>query len=80
MGLTPVVVPNTHRELSDAGDSWKVGARMMHNFGKLNLGLGYIWGFNPQAGDMVFKIKGAAKSLCPHLPAGRNIDSVESCQ
>jgi hypothetical protein len=35
----------------------------MNSFGKLNLGVGYIWGFNPQAGDMLFKRKGAA-TLC----------------
>jgi len=58
LGLVPVVIPDTHRELPGAGDSWKIGSRITHNFGKLNVGLGYIWGFNPQAPDMVFKIKG----------------------
>jgi hypothetical protein len=57
IGAVPVVVPITHRELPDAGDSWKIGARITRNFGKLNAGLGYIWGYNPQGADMVFKIK-----------------------
>jgi hypothetical protein len=52
------VIPITHRELPDAGDSWKIGGRITHNFGKLNFGLGYIWGYNPQGADMVFKVKG----------------------
>src|SRR6185369_8588974 len=63
VGLSPVVVPDTHRDLPNAGDSWKVGARVTNNFGKLNVGLGYIWGFNPQGSDMVFKMKGAP-ALC----------------
>jgi hypothetical protein len=50
-----LVIPATSREWPDAGDSWKVGARITHNIGKLNFGVGYIWGFNPQAPDMVFK-------------------------
>ena len=58
--VTPacLVIPDTSRELPDAGDSWKLGARITHNIGKLNFGLGYIWGFNPQSTDMVFKPKG----------------------
>ena len=57
-GPVPVVIPQVSRELPDAGDSWKIGARFTHTIGALNFGLGYIWGFNPQAGDMVFKLKG----------------------
>jgi hypothetical protein len=56
IGPVPVVIPNTQRELPDAGDSWKIGARVTHSFGRLNGGLGYIWGFNPQAPDMVFRV------------------------
>jgi hypothetical protein len=63
VGTVPVVIPKTQRDLPDAGDSWKLGARVTQNFGKLNLGLGYIWGFNPQAADMVFKMKGVP-TLC----------------
>jgi hypothetical protein len=51
-----LVIPSTTRDLPDAGDSWKVGARITHSIGKLNFGLGYIWGYNPQATDMVFKV------------------------
>lgn len=51
----PVVVPSVSRELPDAGDAWKIGARFTHSIGALNFGLGYIWGYNPQGGDMVFK-------------------------
>jgi hypothetical protein len=52
------VIPSTGRQLPDAGDSWKIGARITNSLGKLNFGLGYIWGFNPQSTDMVFKVKG----------------------
>jgi hypothetical protein len=58
LGPVPVIIPITHRELPNAGDAWKIGGRMTHNFGELNVGLGYIWGFNPQSTDMVFKVKG----------------------
>ncbi len=58
IGPVPVIIPRTHRELPDAGDNWKIGTRITHNIGALNLGLGYIWGFNPQSTDMVFKVKG----------------------
>ena len=56
VGAGCLVIPSTTRELPDAGESWKVGARVTHSIGKLNFGLGYIWGFNPQATDMVFKV------------------------
>ena len=55
-GLGCLVIPSTTRQLPGAGESWKVGARVTHSIGKLNFGLGYIWGFNPQATDMVFKV------------------------
>jgi len=54
-GNAPAVVPIARREYPDAGDNWKIGARITHNFGALNAGLGYIWGYNPQGLDMVFK-------------------------
>ena len=57
IGPVPVVVPDTHRDLPDAGDSWKIGGRVTHSFGKFNAGLAYIWGFNPQAPDMIFRVK-----------------------
>jgi len=57
LGVVPVVIPSVIRRLPDAGDSWKIGARFTNNFGALNFGLGYIWGFNPQASDMVFKVR-----------------------
>jgi hypothetical protein len=53
-----LVIPTTSRELPDAGDAWKIGTRFSHSFGKLNFALGYIWGFNPQSTDMVFKLTG----------------------
>jgi hypothetical protein len=56
VGAGCLVIPSTRRELPDAGDSWKIGARITHSIGKLNFGVGYIWGFNPQASDMVFKV------------------------
>jgi len=43
------------RDFPDAGDNWKIGTRITHSFGALDVGLGYIYGYNPQAGDMVFK-------------------------
>ena len=67
LGPTPVVVPLATRDYPDAGDNWKIGTRLTHNFGALNVGLGYIWGFNPQASDMVFKT-GARSCLPPGVP------------
>jgi len=62
---TCVILPTTSRELPDAGDSWKIGTRVTHAIGKLNFGFGYIWGFNPQASDMVFKLKSTRLIQCP---------------
>jgi len=64
-GLGCLVIPSTSRELPDAGDSWKIGARLSHSLGKLNFGLGYIWGFNPQSTDMVFKLTGRSCAGAP---------------
>ncbi len=64
----PVVVPVVHRELPNAGDNWKLGTRITSNFGKLNAGLGYIWGFNPQAADMVYKVFGNRGCVPPGVP------------
>src|SRR5919106_1463806 len=33
VGPVQTVIPITHRELPDAGDSWKIGARVTRNFG-----------------------------------------------
>ncbi len=62
---TCVVIPTTSRELPDAGDSWKIGTRLSHAIGKLNFSLGYIWGFNPQSTDMVFKLAEKRLIQCP---------------
>jgi hypothetical protein len=62
VSISCLVIPSTSRELPDAGDSWKIGARITNSIGKLNFGLGYIWGFNPQSTDMVFKVRGVACS------------------
>jgi hypothetical protein len=71
LGGAPVVIPTTDRALPGSADSWKVGARITHTFGNLHTGLGYIWGYNPQASDMVFKLA-AMPSLCgpPNCPPG----------
>jgi hypothetical protein len=67
-----LVIPSTRRQLPDAGDSWKIGARITHSIGKLNFGVGYIWGFNPQASDMVFKVTSVGCSAAlPDCLAGR---------
>ncbi|MFQ5849798.1 MAG: DUF1302 family protein [Candidatus Binatia bacterium] len=62
-GPTCDIIPSIHREFPDAGDNWKIGARITHNIGKLSFGLGYIWGFNPQASDLVFKLTGSSGSI-----------------
>ncbi|HSK29054.1 MAG TPA: DUF1302 family protein, partial [Candidatus Limnocylindria bacterium] len=67
LGPVPVVVPLASRDYPDAGDSWKIGTRITHNFGALSAGLGYILGYNPQASDMVFKT-GAVGCLPPGVP------------
>lgn len=61
----PVVIPVTSRDFPDAGDNWKVGGRMMHTFGGLSAGIGYIWGYNPQTADLVVKKVGDPFLLAP---------------
>lgn len=68
VSISCLVIPSTGRQLPDAGDSWKIGARITNSLGKLNFGLGYIWGFNPQATDMVFKVKGVRCSAGSTFP------------
>ncbi len=87
-GPVPVVIPLAHRDFPDAGNNWKIGGRLTHNFGALNAGVGYIWGHNPQASDMVFKFKGTGclppatgpacriGALGPFLPTTVRIDLV----
>ena len=65
LGPVPVVVPSARRDYPDAGDNWKIGGRITRSFGALNAGVGYIWGYNPQATDMIFKMKGAPVSCGP---------------
>jgi hypothetical protein len=67
-GNAPTVVPIVRREYPDAGDNWKIGSRLTHNFGSLNVGVGYIWGYNPQGLDMVFKPDGPTTLLGPPSP------------
>ena len=67
-GNLPVVIPLATSEFPDAGDNWKLGGRITHTFGRLSAGIGYIWGYNPQAGDMVFKKVGAPFLLGPPGP------------
>jgi hypothetical protein len=68
VSISCLVIPSTSRELPDAGDSWKIGARFSHTIGKLSFALGYIWGYNPQATDMVFKVKGVRCSAGSTIP------------
>jgi len=78
-GNANAVVPLTTRDFPDAGDNWKIGTRLTHSFGELNVGLGYIWGYNPQAGDMVFKTIGAPFLLGapgPRTPTGLQLNLV----
>lgn len=78
-GNAPVVVPLAKRDYPDAGDSWKIGTRITHSFGALNAGLGYIRGYNPQATDMVFKMRGSPVLLgapSPFTPTGIRVDLV----
>jgi len=56
LGPVPVVIPNVTRKIPPAGQAWKIGAQLTHSIGKLNVGLGYIYGFNPQGQDMVFRV------------------------
>jgi hypothetical protein len=61
----PTIIPVVRRKLPDAHDSWKIGTRITHSIGALNFGLGYILGYNPQAADMVFKLKSTAPGPGP---------------
>jgi len=67
-GNAPVVIPLITRVYPDAGDNWKIGARITHTFGQLSTGIGYIWGYNPQAADMVVKKIGDPFLLGPPGP------------
>ena len=67
VGVGCLVIPNTRRQLPNAGDSWKIGAKITHSIGRLNFGLGYIWGFNPQASEQAFKVTSVGCSAA--LPA-----------
>jgi hypothetical protein len=71
LGANAAVVPIIDRKLPSSASSWKFGTRIIHNFGNLNTGLGYIWGYNPQASAMLFKLAGTP-SLCgpPTCPPG----------
>lgn len=62
VGPVPVVIPSISRVFPDAGDNWRIGARVTHTIGGLHLGVGYLWGYNPQGADLTFKFLGA--SLC----------------
>ena len=75
VGPVPVVVPVATREYPSAGDNWKIGTRIKHNFGALSVGVGYIWGYNPQASDMVFKT-GPTGCIPPGVPPSCKIPSV----
>jgi hypothetical protein len=78
-GNAPAVVPIARREYPDAGDNWKIGGRITHNFGALNAGVGYIWGYNPQGLDMVFKPESRPFLLgapSPFTPTGIRIKLV----
>ena len=67
VGVSPtcVALPTTSREWPLAGDSWKIGTRISHTIDKLSFSLGYIWGYNPQSTDMVFKLTGRQLIQCP---------------
>jgi hypothetical protein len=61
-GLTgrPTIIPFIARILPDAGDNWRVGGRIVHTIGKLNLGIGYLHLYNPQSADLVLKLVGTS--------------------
>ena len=61
-GLTgrPTIIPSITRNLPDAGDNWRLGGRIVHTIGKLNFGIGYLYLYNPQSADLVFKLTGTS--------------------
>lgn len=61
----PTIIPTISRSLPDAGDNWRLGGRIVHTIGKLNFGLGYLYLYNPQAGDLVFKLMGTSPGPTP---------------
>ena len=62
----------TDRELPSSADSWKFGTRIIHNFGNLNTGLGYIWVIVPGF-RYGFQIGRFPVSLWPpSVPPGRH--------
>lgn len=65
---TTRVIPSIQRVFPDAGDNWRIGGRITHTVGKLHFGLGYIWGFNPQAADLTFKFLEASPCGPPACP------------
>ncbi len=62
---TCVAIPTTSRDWPNAGDSWKIGTRVSNTIDKLTFSLGYIWGYNPQSTDMVFKLTSRQLIQCP---------------
>jgi hypothetical protein len=61
----PTIIPVISRSLPDAGDNWRLGGRIIHTIGKLNVGLGYLYLYNPQSGDLVFKLMGTSPGPTP---------------
>jgi hypothetical protein len=61
----PVIIPSISRILPDAGNNWRLGGRITHNIGKLNLGVGYLYLYNPQPADLVFKLQGVSPGPGP---------------
>jgi len=59
------IIPSTFRVLPNAGDDWRLGGRILHTIGQLNFGLAYIYTYNPQASDMVFKLIGTSPGPGP---------------
>ena len=54
------IIPSIYRSLPDAGDDWRLGGRIVHTIGKLNFGVGYLYLYNPQSADLVFKLIGTS--------------------
>jgi hypothetical protein len=81
LGANATVVPITDRELPSSADSWKFGTRIIHNFGNLNTGLGYIWGYNPPGFRYGFQIGRFPVSLWPaSVPPGRHAIAAQARQ
>lgn len=61
----PTIIPSVSKIFPEAGDNWRFGGRVVQTIGKLNFGIGYLYIYNPQGADQVFKLTGTSPGPGP---------------